>query len=592
MIFATVLFSLHIILPLYEDIRDAQPRLDPLTWHNVMLRAALRERKFALDGPTQVIFDDYNIDVTVVDFDGDGVDEYLLKVRHDLLASGSGYEGYNYLAYHIAYRNPSGDLVVTGTPLGASYIGIPYWIETIWEAQPLQDINADGQIEWIVVEYGDNAGPGGWAWGFLRIFAWRNHQLTDLAPDDFGFGNNHRQEMGWEWRDANADGILEFSMSVPHQNSWGCYYATLHEAEWSPTTARYEYTHITDSIPRSLGCIVTEAEAAMWREDFALAADLYAQAHQHASAEAPGDYRALAIYQYSQLRLALAYRLLGRIADARTIIDDLQEQQPGSEGVGQLIEAVSTVRLDQDDDLSLCVAMHDFFLGSYRDFSFYVGYTHVDSEMFAGKMHSRPDPARAGCNLDAAIRRRLGDAPFRVEQRPSERFAAANVTIRSQFNVDLNGDGVEDWLIFPELRLSPFVFIANRMTQQFAMVRIPSSWNAEFEVEVMAGPDEGRPLLHYVAWDTLDPTYYQLRCADMASAGLYRIWRFDEGQLIPIFNHVVCERASLQTIVRESGRALYFWPEGACSDRPTFLWDTESGRYTQGDVSCFIETPF
>jgi hypothetical protein len=571
------------LIATYDRLFETVPYLiDHSRWNSAILTSALRENRLTVNNAGVVTFDQYELDVTPIDFDADGTDEYLIKALYRPFDNRTDIIDGDYDAYHIIYMNSAGSLVAASTPLNANYVAMPFWAMGIWEPYPIEDVNDDGELEWVVIEYGDNAGPGGWMRGFLRIFAWRNATFINIAPTNFGFHNDFLGNVSWEWDDMDGDGQIEFIETSGHSNSWGCLYETSRRIDWSFATNAYEYVSEIDTIPQSYGCIITDAETAMWESDYQMAVSLYEQALAIGIQEDTLSYR-VSEHQYTQLRLALAYAMTDQIDAARIIINDLGQQTPGSEGIGGLIDSVVAIDLEVANRYELCATMYDYFLSDYGTFDFYVGYTLVDNEMFALYPQSPPNPRNAGCDLNQFISSSLGEAPFLLDDPPLERFNVADIPVQYSLNTDLNRDDIDEWLIYPDAFVDPYFFASDIDSGQYEASRPMLPVSKDFSVTELALPDGEQDILQYISYDVHESSYYPSCLTDVQ--GAFQLWRFERRQLVPFFTSPLCEPLSASEIVQDEGRSLHLWRTSECvTGSATYVWDGES--YIPGDLSC------
>ncbi|HEX2908456.1 MAG TPA: tetratricopeptide repeat protein [Phototrophicaceae bacterium] len=83
--------------------------------------------------------------------------------------------------------------------------------------------------------------------------------------------------------------------------------------------------------------------------------------------------------------------------------------------------------------------------------------TTVEQEYHAYPVY---DPVRVACDAPTVIRQWLETHPVSVEALPTTSLESLGVSLHHTLVADLNGDGQDDWLIWPESLMPPFFFAA------------------------------------------------------------------------------------------------------------------------------------
>ncbi len=147
--------------------------IDPNLWVSAILESLLGN----IDVPPYridwqwILQPEFRISVTPIDFENDGQPEYLLYVERFSLQFGDP----DYEAYLIIYHDSDGKIRVTDTPLKWKPGFVSHWFFDSIYPVFVGDINADGQIEWVVRTEGKNTDEGGlyrahlhWAGALMR----------------------------------------------------------------------------------------------------------------------------------------------------------------------------------------------------------------------------------------------------------------------------------------------------------------------------------------------------------------------------------------------------------------------------------------
>lgn len=123
-------------------------------WNIAIIQTWLRENKVDLSKAKQLQFADYDINVTPRDFDGDGVNEYLLDVvkgaKGKIDRDGTYYEA-EYVDYLVAQGSGNYHIL---RPQSLQWHGTSGWPQDPVKGGAIEalfkDINADGLPEWLV----------------------------------------------------------------------------------------------------------------------------------------------------------------------------------------------------------------------------------------------------------------------------------------------------------------------------------------------------------------------------------------------------------------------------------------------------------
>ncbi|HEX2907540.1 MAG TPA: hypothetical protein VHO69_11800, partial [Phototrophicaceae bacterium] len=197
------------------------------------------------------------------DFDGDGQDEYLLKVSDsDNIQL--------YLTAQVDPRQPSG-YQLKFTPLPFIANNYPNSSSNTGNLKTLdfRDLNADGLPEWQVL----HDGYGNWSNDGKRyILAWRQNQLTDLAETLFDYRIDFSDQPP-HWTDTEQNGRTQIEMRVVYTDGWGCSWTVIDRLNWTPAAKAERQTEYANTLP----CILHQAEPLMQTGDYDAAIPVYEQ---------------------------------------------------------------------------------------------------------------------------------------------------------------------------------------------------------------------------------------------------------------------------------------------------------------------------
>ncbi len=387
--------------------------LDELTqanWNEWMVNAWLRENPQALNAADEIEFSNFRIGITRADLSGNGNNELLLEVREIRWETSDGYQSFNYVGYWILQPTLEGYHHIL-SPL-RWYSGVRYGGSDgrtgIVHTLMIDDVNADGLNEWVVLE-GNYFHRGFGECRRMRVLAWRDNSLFDLIDGRLSYCTGSSSMM--EEISPNAEYTLtetEISQSHHRFDSWWCFWEQTTVFTW---TGEY-YTHQStrQDFEDTFNCALRYAEEAMRSGDFENAIIAYEHALLLPDILREGTERYLDWQrrlneeqrQYARLRLAIAYALTDQWEMALELVAELRSEQPASLLMERLFGALDQVNTSTE----LCMAVHEVFADLREDNNAWGRWDNF-TDMF---IHERvedirlrsdnfpPDPSRAGCD--------------------------------------------------------------------------------------------------------------------------------------------------------------------------------------------------
>jgi tetratricopeptide (TPR) repeat protein len=463
-------------------------------WVEAIFAAWLRQTQPDFSSSNELTFEDFRIGILPYDFDADGQDEYVLDI-----IKGEPTDRYDcrYQAEYVNY------LAVQLTNTGYQLIKTPlYWngygtdaVSNFGEGGQVEynfeDINADGLPEWLVLIGGETFGGPGMGYentGRLYILGWRDGRLIDLAmlgdgrrypysvtaygEDSFGCDNAVPRDVTWEFSNIDDDGAQEILQHQLYQDNWQCIVRTTKVIDWDATQERYVQIDERRDFPEdSQNCARRQAEEAMWDGNYEEALEHYERAlvlspyidPDENNLEVDEYYREQArnrritYDQYHLARMALAYQLTGQPEKARAILESLREQEFSYEPVQYFVQALIAA---PDTPFGACLAAYTTFAQHFRSSShitYFLGVTRErDYDTYVDY-----SPARVGCDALPMLETELQTRTFAADRLPEEHLNNLGMDVRKAIQADLNGDGQDEWLVWPESPMNPFFFVVD-----------------------------------------------------------------------------------------------------------------------------------
>ena len=338
-------------------------------WHMMVFEAGLRDEGI-IEFPSEFSFEDFTINTTEADFDGNGISEYLLSIM----------DGFSAREFY-ALINENFELFAVPLPFLGLLVSQGMPEEGRLTTRLIDDVDDDGGTEWIVE--GDLYGY--WAeCGDLYVLDWDGLSLVDRTQGRMNFciPLTEQSTSLVEFDYSQADNIYMREIRV---DTWLC------ERERRVTLDLVANTLETTTIYEdTVWCDLREASEAFDVRNYTVSAELYADA----IVELDGE-----MQQYLYARLALSYALNNRMDEAQTTLNAIESN-------GQMGELVRRLQDTTDDSLSMCLSAYTFFdeINQTREDQYDNPYEWTPEGFYFGahnqdpRLYPLPRPSQAGCD--------------------------------------------------------------------------------------------------------------------------------------------------------------------------------------------------
>ena len=425
-------------------------------WHHLVIDAWLRENKIDLSTKSQWQFRGYTLNITPVDFNGDGQPELIVEITFQP----STYLVYQELLVMQRDNTAPGKYRVVKLPWAFWYsasCGIHEGCGGGAETFKLADVTGDGVPEWLVASHSCGYGECG---GGLTVLGWRHGEMVDLVKAEWP------NELFWTGVAGGGggaalppDGTWTFPISTSgkHQIVQRYQFQDNRDREVTYTTVFTWDKHQDRFIPNDLTvayadtapCALRRGQVAMQNSDYSAAISAYQRAVDLLPTS--GEPYTNEALQYAQIRLVLAYALSGQVNQAVTLRDKVQVQVATSATMGYLLNALKVYN-DDKDKVQLCAALHRAVAhynpyGDRDNTSFWVFGQTDDVQgrgMYLGGDFSADN---AGCDISNLLKPLMDQLSVIPNVSPTA-LNAEGVKIVQSFSADLNGDGKADWLFW------------------------------------------------------------------------------------------------------------------------------------------------
>lgn len=550
--------------------------LDQGWWNQQIILALLRENEIDLSTSDFVRLGIYELNIIPEDFDADGTVEWLIWVESE-----------TYQQYLIVKQDADGTHHLVNTPLpwfapGYGWGSTPSGgLETL----RVEDINRDGLPEWIVAFGG--VGANDTNAGSLYVLAWRDGALVEIAPRNWDEGLHYfasamtgapiiRPDVRWELPNLDTDPAREIRQTQEFTDNWTCTFLEIRSFDWRETEQRYVFAQETDEFPDSFGCTLRQAQQAMWDHDLTEAIDLYERSLQQARDAAGHD----DLIQYVQLRLALAYSLNGAYGQASDLLNDLRLQEPQSDLMASFITGLTDTSGDQP--LGLCEAIYNVAAYANPRSTTEIGYLGTTERIVLGPFsvgYPSPNAARAGCDLRWALETYFAEHPLSSSRSPVDQLIELGLNPVDPTPLDLDRDGKQEWLVWIAVKVPPTYFapVGSQYQVTFPDMRMLNEWSYVTTTELpgktglalvnrykLAMHTDGRGLTNDAfQWPPQYQCYPQAQFDDLdrynTQGGFFRMWRLDQGTLVPIADFSICDERTLDQFFPNGPNELYGW---------------------------------
>lgn len=420
-------------------------------WEEARVLAWMREHVTDLSTTESLTFDDYMLTVTSADFDGDGTGEYLLDVERSPLQLP------HYQMLLVVRQDAPGGYRPFLLPelWSASQYGYFGGRGGILSLHSVRDVTGDGQPEILAVRQIEGRDQT-----FMRLYVlgWQDGTLADLA-------NGETEYQTWIHTDpiplfdswtfsTTASGEPVIEQREPFFDNWGCTGERIEQFTWNGRL--YLRSSFADEYTDGFACDMRLAEMEMAVPNTERAIPFFEVAVRR------GETSALA--QYAHIRLALAYAVQNRMTDAGAQLDTLAALRPPDSRLTGLEDALLQAYRASPTPGSLCLTAYNYLVEHPHYFQgltdYGVGDVYNNPVWFLAEIVQ--PPADSACNVDALLFVEFARYEFPIGTPPDRQLAAYGWRTRASFHADLNGDSVDDWMVWLDSEMAhPVMFMSS-----------------------------------------------------------------------------------------------------------------------------------
>lgn len=566
-------------------------------WENARLLEWLRETNTDLDGLVRLNSYDYDLEILRADLDGDGSEEYIIDAIRKCTEEVTCWDDPLYRAILALDGDSESGYRLIPSELPADIAAAHYSGEIELFPSDIRDVTGDGIPEiTVLASFYDGRD---YTLYRLYVLGWRDGELRELTGKSLNVRALRSPRQGWRipidiWAftpDASGGAIIEKRFVA--EDNWNCEREEIERFQWNgrqfvPVSSERIYKE-------SFACALRHAEEAMLAGDAALAIE-----HYEAALEFPVENDT----DYAAMRLIVAYALNGDMDKASALLNKSYEESTGPDEAGFLISAwISDVWMEYQDSptaINLCLAAHRFAVQNpfYLDnmVDGIVGVVEDYPEYFYLLQYAQL-PKYTTCDVDALLDASLTENAFVTDRSPAEQLAAIGWPMHSALNGDLNGDAIDDWLVWiDEEQIAPALFVsqgetfvASRfMDQSYRGRYIPYLPATNYTFALASLPDGAGNALVVLDGIRHSPFIEQTTgmgfpssaCPEPdAPASELRVWRLVSDELQLTGKTLVCDVASAAEI--ELGKTLTGWTETVNPMVAEILvWDSAQQLYT------------
>ena len=543
----------------YSELRDLTALLNQNAhWYNpffddadgthfALSMAYIQDNNISLDAQETLSFDEYILNITPLDFSGDGRPEYLIDM--------TWYE-YSHRAYWIVENTDTGYQRVKTPQLwfneACNFRSVCGGGATIVRTD---DINADGRAE-LVLAVGGYCGYG-FCGGHLLVLGWQNGEIVNIVYDEpnvielawasgtySGGGQSPILPPYSEWIIENVDDDPELEILEERyfRDNHGCRVLQEQRFDWNGTN--YIGNQQSETNDDSLGCSLRASFQAMDNNRYADAIEYYERVIE-LTGNSDDSYEQ-EVYQFAQIRIAIANALLGNIDTAIEQIETLNQSTGLSQELGWIIEATHSY-LDNPNPFSMCFEVQSSLSGNntISPFSLFDDYAGLDDlARTANYAAGRSSPQVSGCDANGYLMYRLSQDEISSNQPLIPNIEAFALTVSDSVMLDTNQDGVDDWFIWiEEFGNQGFLFLSDEDSYQISTFNyeLPTD-NTEYGIGLLPDGTQRLVIIQY-------PTSGALCTAEMQSGTMTIIDNINYTRT----NFTLCERLVLSDFDFTSG---------------------------------------
>jgi hypothetical protein len=577
-------------------------------WHKLVVQAWFRENAVSLPDVSKIVFGDYVIDVVPYDLDLGSENEFFLRIRN---------AKHQYSAYVTATLADDGKCLLDDTPVPwlGPYIHYSYTSSGAVKELRFEDVNADGSPEWVVAFGG--IGANHTQTGYLLILGWRDDRLVELTPEGNlgeegslsylvpaggGVGAT-RSDVKWEFVNLDGDPALEVLQTQDRTDGLLCNSTETRRFDWSEAADGYVHTRTSREFEQSATCQLRSAQEAMFQGDYVQAARHYESV---LSFNGQGRQLSQDDLVYAKLRLAIASSFFRSPEFTSSLLSELQAQDIDSDLLRDLVDRAYAAYRHGQDPVLLCNAIVEGLSGrdvtsdDWAKIAYWSEIVDVPVPMVSVQAPA-PNALRAGCDVEGLVESGLADTDFPIGISPVDQLmSSTNLPVKDHVTIDLNGDGLEEWIVWFYLLVNPVFFYPELGAEAYKIsrpaLRRPDE-NTRLDVQPLPG-NSGQALVNlYVGPESESARQYWLRSLEVLPPpsecpqnpdlhGLLRVWRVDDGELVDAGRMLVCEDRPVDTFFTEGedGSTIEAWAYYHWDDplQPAlYTWDDQEQTYVR-----------
>lgn len=443
------------------------PYLDVERWHLYNLNRWMRENPTDLSTIDSFEFADYHVDVMELYVSDINQPDWLLSLHyptfsHHWLArlNSDSITGYELISLPTAYyeANYSWSQRAGGSPR------IPV----------IEDITGDGLVEFMFTDW--MPAPASWtsaSFHSYEVISWNEDSLlkildTDVLDDD---------RTPWTHLNIDDDIQLEIIQTVNYWDNLGCHRQSITVFDYLNGT--YVEGEENSIFADTIYCDLHQAENAYINQEFDTAIIYYEQAREHYAtiADINEIKNATPYFMYGLEKLAISYTLTGQIDQAEALIREMNTMPQAEDTIAFALRQIIE---DGTDAIEICQTaystMEAFKAEDWR--ANYRGIPHVGTvnEAFYGE-NSHDGTFSTGCDLSFLIDSLITNNEFSMSLSPVIQIQSLDFSIRSKYSIDLNRDGIDDWLLWINGINNAYLFLSDEHTYTLSIARLgePSS---------------------------------------------------------------------------------------------------------------------
>lgn len=333
----------------------------------------------------------------------------------------------------------------------------------------IEDITGDGLVEFIFRD--SMPAPASWTGA-----TYYDYEVISWGGDETGLEtilytrilDNDRTP--WTHENIDDDDALEVIQTVNYWDNLGCHRLSITVFDYVHST--YVEGQEISTFAESINCNLRQGEEAFRFHNFEQSIPYYERARDRYNAIINETERDTAepYFMLASERLIIAYALSGRLDEAEALIIELN-LIPQPEGT--LAYAFNQILDDGITPLEVCETAYDTmqsfqaadWTANYRDIQ------HVGSINEAHYGEHRPNGNHDdGCDMDFFIDNIVLNSDF---SSPITDLQESGFTVRTSFSADMNGDGLDDWLIWLDKAWYPFLFLSHENMYTVVETQLP-----------------------------------------------------------------------------------------------------------------------